>query len=304
MSTGTIFDIKKFAIHDGPGVRTTVFFKGCPLGCWLCHNPESQAFEPELMVRAGRCNLCGDCIEACPEDAISLNDKTVHIDRYRCDLCGACADACLPGALEVAGREVTVAEVMAEIEKDAVFYDESGGGVTFSGGEPLSQADFLLDLLAACRARGINTVLDTSGHAAPAVFQRVAEQVDLFLYDLKLIADDRHEEFTGEGNGTIRENLRWLAERGAEVVVRFPLIPGINDDPENVAALGDFVSSLPTRYPVDILPYHRLGVDKYAHLDRAHRIPELQPPSEDAIAAVAGRLKGYGLRVMVKGLEG
>ncbi len=303
MNTGTIFDIKKFAIHDGPGLRTTVFFKGCPLGCWLCHNPESQAFEPELMLRDGRCDLCGDCVEVCQATALSLNAQTVQIDRSRCDLCGACVDACLLGALEIAGREVTVEDLLAEIEKDTVYYDESGGGVTVSGGEPLSQADFLCDLLESCRARGIKTALDTCGHAPPKVFQRVAEHVNVFLYDLKLIDDERHREFTGSSNELIHENLRWLSEQGRDALVRFPLLPGINDDEDNIRRLGEFLMALPRRFPVDVLPYHKMGVDKYARLDRVHPMPDLQPPGGEAIGRVARRLRGCGLRVTVKGEE-
>jgi pyruvate formate lyase activating enzyme len=303
LSAGTIFDIKKFAIHDGPGVRTTVFLKGCPMGCWLCHNPESQAFSSDLLLRHGRCDMCGDCVEACPLDAISLNEKSVHIDRSRCDLCGACVDACLLDALEIAGRTATVAEVMEEVEKDAVFYEQSGGGVTFSGGEPLSQPDFLFGLLRACKERGFDTALDTCGHAEPEVFRKVAEHVDMFLYDLKLVDDSRHLQFTGASSEPIHTNLRWLADIGAEVLIRFPLLPGINDDDENIEALGRLLSCLPVRYPVDVLPYHRMGVDKYERLGREHKIPELQPPSEEDILSVASTLKDYGLHVKVKGEE-
>jgi len=303
LSTGTIFDIKKFAIHDGPGVRTTVFLKGCPLGCWLCHNPEGQSTEVELLLRSGRCNRCGDCVEYCPRDAISLSEEAVQIDRYRCDLCGACVDVCLPGALELAGREVSVNEVMAEIEQDVVYYDQSGGGVTFSGGEPLAQPTFLLALLRACRERGIRTALDTSGYAAPGVFRRIARHVDLFLYDLKLMSEERHREFTGVSVAPIHDNLRWLSGQSASVVVRFPLLPGINDDGDNVGATGEFLSSLAVLYPVDILPYHRMGVDKYVRLDREYRMPDLEPPSRDGLGAVVEQLRGYGLRVTVRGEE-
>lgn len=301
VSTGTIFDIKKFAIHDGPGVRTTVFFKGCPLGCWLCHNPESQSFEPELMIRDGRCTLCGDCIDACAQNAVSLNGNSVHIDRYRCDLCGACADVCLAEAIEVAGRDVTVAELMEELEKDVVYYDESGGGVTVSGGEPFEQPQFLLELLRSCKAWGIKTAVDTCGHVAPDLFRSVAEHVDLFLYDLKIIDGERHREFTGVGVESIHENLRWLAERGRAVVVRFPLLPGINDDDENIRAMGRFLTSLENQPRVDILPYHRAGVDKYDRLGREPRLPETQPPSEEMVGAVAQRLRDCGLHVTVRG---
>jgi pyruvate formate lyase activating enzyme len=303
LSSGTIFDIKKFAIHDGPGVRTTVFFKGCPLGCWLCHNPESQAFEAELMVRDGRCDRCGDCIDACGPGAISLNETSVHIDRSRCDLCGACADICLAEAIEVAGREVSVAEVLEEVERDRVYYDESGGGVTISGGEPLSQAEFLIEVLEACRERGVSTTLDTCGHAPSEIFRKVAPHVDLFLFDLKMIDDERHLEFTGVSNESIHKNLRWLAEQRASVVVRFPLLPGINDDDANVQALGAFVMSLPEAYRVDVLPYHRGGVDKYARLEREHRLPDTAPPTEERLGAVLRQLKDTGLHVTVRGEE-
>lgn len=301
MQSGTIFDIKRFAIHDGPGVRTTVFFKGCPLGCWLCHNPESQSFRAELMIRVGRCTLCGDCVEECAEQAITLNGAGVQIDRYRCDLCGACADACTAEAIEIAGRDVTVAELMVELEKDVVYYDESNGGVTISGGEPFAQPDFLLELLRSCRTRGIETVVDTCGYVAPQLFRRVAEHVDLFLYDLKIIDEQRHRQFTGVGVESIHDNLRWLAEQNRAVIVRFPLLPGVNDDEENIRAMGAFLVALANRPRVDILPYHRIGVDKYARLGREPRLANTQPPSEQSLAAVAQRLVDCGLHVTVKG---
>jgi pyruvate formate lyase activating enzyme len=303
LKTGTIFDIEKFAIHDGPGLRTTVFLKGCPLGCWVCHNPESQAFEPELMLRDGRCDRCGDCIPACVPGALSLNHRALRLERSRCDLCGACVSVCVAGALEIAGREVSVAQVIEEIDRDLVYYDESGGGVTFSGGEPLSQAEFLLELLRACRERGIRTALDTCGHAPPAVFQSVAPFVDLFLYDLKIMDAARHLEFTGLTNEMIHDNLRWLSGQDADVVIRFPLLPGINDDAENVRALGAFLAALARRYPVDILPYHRLGLGKYASLGREPRLPDLAPPPREAVLEAVEDLRAFGLHVTVRGEE-
>ncbi len=301
MNSGTIFDIKKFAIHDGPGLRTTVFLKGCPLGCWLCHNPESQKFEPELMLRESRCDLCGDCIDVCAPIAISKNGTAVRIDRARCDLCGACADVCLSGAIEIVGREVSVEDVLEEIEKDTIYYDESGGGVTFSGGEPLHQPEFLIGLLDGCKARGIRTAVDTSGNIAPNIFRRVAKRVDIFLFDLKVMDDHRHTEFTGQSNRSIHENLRWLAENDGHAIVRFPLHPGINDDAENVSAMGTFLSELPSKYPVDILPYHRIGVEKYGRLDREHKLPALEPPARELIVEVVRQLEVYELDVTVRG---
>jgi pyruvate formate lyase activating enzyme len=303
LSAGTIFDIKKFAIHDGPGVRTTVFLKGCPLRCWLCHNPESQDFSSELLRRDRRCNRCGDCLDACAPSALSLNGDAVLIDRYRCDLCGACADACLPGALELVGREVTVEEVMGEIEKDRAFYDESGGGVTFSGGEPLAQPEFLADLLQSCKRQDISTVVDTCGFASREVIDRVRGQVDLFLYDLKIMDESRHQSFTGVSNQPIHENLRWLSGQGAAMVVRYPMLPGINDDERNVREMGEFLASLPNRPPIDILTYHKTGIDKYARLDREYALPEMEPPADEDVAEVAQLLNRCGLRVTVRGEE-
>jgi pyruvate formate lyase activating enzyme len=255
------------------------------------------------MLRDGRCDLCGDCVEVCPPGAIWRDGNGLRIDRSRCDLCGACVDVCLLGALEIAGREVSVDDLLMEIEKDTVYYEESGGGVTISGGEPLSQADFLSELLAACRARGLNTALDTCGHAAPPVFQRVAQHVDLFLYDLKLIDDERHREFTGISNEAIRENLRWLSEQGRDVLIRFPLLPGINDDDDNLRRLGEFLVALPKCFPVDVLPYHRMGVDKYARLDKVHPMPGLPAAGGEVVDRVARRLKAFGLRLTVRGEE-
>jgi pyruvate formate lyase activating enzyme len=300
-TTGTIFDIKRFAIHDGPGVRTTVFFKGCPLTCWACHNPEGQTSGVDLLVRDERCNVCGDCLTECPPDALSKNGDSVQIDRYRCDLCGACADVCLRGALELAGRTVTVADVMHEVLRDVLYYDESGGGVTFSGGEPLFQPDFLLALLGECKEREISTVVDTSGQAPQHVVEAVAELVDRFLYDVKLLDNDRHREFTGAANHQIIGNLEWLSNHGSAATVRLPLLPGINDDVDNLNALGAFVSSLGNRHPVDILPYHRTGVDKYDRLGRGYALPDAEPPGEEVIAGTVELLQEHGLDVTVRG---
>jgi pyruvate formate lyase activating enzyme len=299
--TGTIFDIKRFAIHDGPGVRTTVFFKGCPLTCWACHNPEGQTSGVDLLVRNERCNICGDCLTVCPQDALSENGTRIQLDRYRCDLCGACADICLRGALEMAGRTVTVAEVMQDVIRDVVYYDESGGGATFSGGEPLFQPDFLLALLHECKDRDITTVVDTSGQSQQQVVESVAGLVDQFLYDVKLMDSDRHRQFTGVANQQILSNLEWLSNHRSDVVVRLPLFQGINDDADNLEALGLFLSSLASRHSVDILPYHRTGVEKYARLGRGYKLPDAQPPGEDAVAGAVTLLEKHGLHVTVRG---
>jgi len=287
LTTGIIFDIKKFAIHDGPGLRTTVFFKGCPLACWACHNPEGKEKRKNLFVREERCTFCGDCLEVCEPGSISLDGGKLQVNRSTCTSCGLCIEKCLPGALVVAGREVSVQEVLEEIERDVVFYDQSGGGVTFSGGEPLSQPDFLLDLMHECKERDISIVVDTSGFAPLDLVESVAELADLFLFDFKLVDGKRHEDFTGSSNEGILENLTWLSENGPPVVIRVPLFSGINDDEENISALGKFVEGLPKRHTVDLLPYHNTGIDKYRRLDH--------------IEAVVRSLRTFGLTVLVRG---
>jgi pyruvate formate lyase activating enzyme len=208
LTTGIVFDIKKFSIHDGPGIRTTIFFKGCPLRCWWCHNPEGLTPEPELMIRANRCIRCDACLDVCPHGAISRDGDKVFTDVAKCLRCGTCVAACYAEARQIVGQEMAAAQVMAEIERDVPFYDESGGGATFSGGEPLLQPDFLCELLSACRARGIHTAVDTCGFAPWEVLDSVRKYVDLFLYDLKLMDEARHRAFTGVSNALILSNLR------------------------------------------------------------------------------------------------
>ncbi len=216
-------------------------------------------------------------------------------------MCAACDEACVAGALEVVGRTVTVPEVMAEIEKDRVFYEESGGGVTFSGGEPLAQPAFLEALLAACRQGEIHTAVDTCGHAPAEVVRRIGDKADLFLYDLKLMHSDRHREFTGEDNDQIVANLRYLSEQGRPIVLRYPVFTGINDDRENVVRLAAFAATLSTPPPIDILPYHRAGTEKYVRSGRTCRLPDLRPPPEEKLAEITRTLRDHGLGVTIQG---
>jgi pyruvate formate lyase activating enzyme len=298
---GIVFDIKKFSIHDGPGIRTTVFFKGCPLSCWWCHNPESHAPEPELVFWESRCIRCGACLEVCEQGAISWDGDVMSTDGENCTLCGNCVAVCYAEARQIAGREMTVAQVMAEIEQDIPFYDESGGGVTFSGGEPLFQLGFLLALLRACKEKAIHTAVDTCGFVPWETLDDIREHIDLFLYDLKLMDDAKHRKFTGVSNELILDNLQMLSTQGHNIVLRVPIIPGINDDDENIRETGTFAAALPHLNGVDILPYHYAAVGKYKRLDQVYSLPETRPPSDERMAEIAQVLRGFGLHVKIGG---
>lgn len=302
MSTGLVFDIKRFSIHDGPGIRTTVFLKGCPLHCPWCHNPESQDLKPDVMLRPSRCIGCQACIEVCPEHAISTDKSgTVITDRTLCVRCGTCTETCYAEARQRIGEELTVAEVMKIIESDLDFYEESGGGATLSGGEPLLQKDFVSDLLAQCKKREIHTAIDTSGAVAWKVFDRVRADTDLFLYDLKLMDDRLHREVTGVGNRRILENLQKLSALGHEINLRFAVIPGINDSDENIQKIGEFAAGLPRRHTISILPYHAAAADKYKRLELSYTLGDTNPPGDDRMAEIADILEGYGLEVKTGG---
>lgn len=298
---GTLFDIKRFAIHDGPGIRTTVFLKGCPLRCQWCHNPEGQARGPELVVRENRCIGCRACLDVCPQGAISFDGALPVTDRRLCTACGTCVEVCYAEARELAGQEMTVGEVLAEIARDIPFYDESGGGVTFSGGEPLYQFDFLLSLLRACAARGISAAVDTCGLCGWDQLDAMGEYTDLFLYDLKVMENGRHRELTGASNELILKNLQTLSQAGHNIILRVPVIPGVNDDAESVRQIGAFAAELPALQRVDLLPYHATAEEKYRRLDMAYHLAGVSSPSAQRMAELAEIIRRFGLPVRIGG---
>jgi pyruvate formate lyase activating enzyme len=301
MQTGKIFDIKKYAIHDGPGIRTTVFFKGCPLSCWWCHNPESIARATQRLYRKERCIGCQECADSCPENAIQATPEGIDWNPSDCVYCGACAGICPAEAVEIIGKTMSVNEVVAEITKDTVFYDESHGGITLSGGEPLMQPSFLIELLDACGKLEFHRTVDTSGHVDTQALLDAASRTDLFLYDLKHMDSEKHARFTGVSNEKILTNLEILSRQKAEIVIRFPIIPGINGDLENIDQTGAFVSSLPGVSRMNILPYHCAAVAKYENLGLNCKITDVAKPSRDYLESVATRLKNYNLDVKIGG---
>jgi pyruvate formate lyase activating enzyme len=288
---GIISNIQHFSVHDGPGIRTTVFLKGCPLHCLWCHNPESISPLPEVALHPERCIRCGSCTDACQHHAIHLEDDVPVTLRELCRQCGQCTDACVADARILIGRKMSTEEVLAEIRKDLVFYARSKGGATFSGGEPLLQDEFLCALLGSCAREGIDTAVDTSGHAPARILERAAEHAGLFLYDLKIMNDDLHQEFTGVSNRRILENLRLLTVWKKRVIVRVPVIPGINDFEDNFAAIAAFVDHLGGIEEVQLLPYHHLGQDKHRRIGGTSSMPAAAPPPPSTLDALAAVLR-------------
>lgn len=297
---GRIFDIQRFSIHDGPGIRTTVFLKGCPLHCTWCHNPEGISPKPVLSYLPDKCIACGQCFGACPEGAlVKAGQGKAAIDRPRCTSCGDCAAVCDAKALESVGRETTVEKVLETVLRDREYYAASGGGMTISGGEPLFQPEFAEALLGAAKAQGLHTAVETSGYAEWPVFERVAPVTDLFLYDCKETDPQLHEAFTGQSNALIRANLRRLHGAGANILLRCPMIPEYNARREHLDGIAALARELPKLKGVELLPYHRLGRPKINRFGLVSRMPEsVKPPDPETYRGWTAHLAARGVKVV------
>ena len=280
--TGAIFDIQKFSIHDGPGIRTTVFFKGCPLRCIWCHNPEDISKTPLLSFRPDPCIGCGYCFHICSRQCHYVKDKKHLVDRTQCLSCGRCVRECYSGALELVGRKTSADEIMREVLKDKSYYNNSGGGLTLSGGEPLMQSAFAQALLRAAKAAKLHTCVETSGFVAWSCLERIRKLTDLFLYDIKETDRARHVEFTGGPNARILANLRHLHARGANIILRLPIIPGYNDRADHFDGIAAICRELTGIQGVEIMPYHLLGEGKLGrfNLDKTRRANTISPKRE------------------------
>jgi pyruvate formate lyase activating enzyme len=294
--TGIVFNIQRYSIDDGPGVRTTVFMKGCPLTCLWCSNPESQCGLPEVTYRYTSCQRCGTCVKVCPENAVTLSDDGVHIDREKCTVCGECVKSCLPEALQISGKRMTLDEVWKVVKKDADYYEASGGGVTASGGEILTQPDFVAALFKRCKEAGYHTCADTSGFGDPAALLKILEYADLVYFDLKHLDPEAHKRYIGQSNELILKNLELVAKKGVPVVIRVPLIPGYNNSDENLRALAAKVSEIAKDSVVNLLPYHRYGANKYRMIDMVYQLEDVPELTQDELIHAKEVIESYGLK--------
>ncbi|MEI6061863.1 MAG: glycyl-radical enzyme activating protein [Bacteroidota bacterium] len=302
MSESLIFDIKRYAINDGPGIRVVIFFKGCNLNCAWCHNPESISRKAEKMYSPSKCLLCGSCVEACPENAITLTANGILDNPDVCTLCRKCADICPTRAVEISGKSMSVHEIMEVIEKERAFFEQSGGGVTFSGGEPLLHSGILIALLNECGNRGIHRTVDTAGNINTTTMLEVARRTDLFLYDLKMMDADLHRKWTGSGNDKILHNMEMISAAGVPVIIRIPLIGGVNDTEENLDLTAKFIARLEgDKKLVHLLPYHNIAQNKYFKLGKPELFEELAEPGKDSLQKAIAKFAQYGIQASIGG---
>ncbi|MCB2295630.1 glycyl-radical enzyme activating protein [Clostridium algoriphilum] len=299
---GIVFDIQKFSVHDGPGVRTIVFLKGCPLSCKWCCNPESQIEMPQVMFMEQNCTGCKRCSEVCKNFAINFNLPN-RVDQSKCVHCGKCVEVCFSEALNMAGNVKSVKEILTELSKDDIIYRRSGGGITLSGGEALAQPDFTKELLKGCKAKGFHTAIETSGFTSRTVLERVLPWLDLIMLDIKHMDSNKHKEYVGQNNETILENAKIIAQSGKPLIIRIPIITGFNDDENNIRATAKFVVSLKKVKEIHLLPYHRLGQNKYDYLGYKYKMPELKPPLEEDMTYLKKVVEAEGLVCKIGGIE-
>ena len=292
---GVIFNIQRYSIDDGPGIRTIVFLKGCPLRCLWCCNPESQNLKPEISHNSNLCVKCGRCAIRCPNKAITMTENGPVINREICVSCGTCTEECYPQAIKLIGEEKTVSEIYRIVKKDEMFYRASGGGLTVSGGEPLMQVDFVEELFRLCRADRIPTAVETCGMVPRSSFEKILPLTDLFLYDIKQMDDEKHRKLTAVSNRQILSNLSWLVRHGANVLVRLPLIPGLNDSDEDMKAVAEYVQSLGLKR-VELMPYHDYGSGKYSQLDREYELSELKRHEEQRVVDIHNIFENMGIK--------
>lgn len=276
-----IFNIQKCSIHDGAGLRTSVFFKGCPLHCPWCANPESQRYEKEIMELPRKCIGCGACQRVCPESAISSGKDGFRIDRKLCKKCFKCTEVCYAESKKVVGEEMDLESLFKEINKDKLFYQQFGGGVTFSGGEPLTQVEFLMEIAKMCKKNHISTALETCGFGFYEEFKEALPYIDYMFIDIKHIDSDLHRRMTGVGNERILDNIKMISGHGIPITIRTPVVPGYNDSDENIAGIASFIKEIPNIADYELLPYHDLGASKYASLGAVYGLEGIKPPTEE-----------------------
>jgi pyruvate formate lyase activating enzyme len=300
INKGIVFDIQRFSVHDGPGIRTIVFMKGCPLRCLWCSNPESQHRETQLMYIKRNCIGCGRCTEACPSDALRLH-PAFNVDYAKCDMCGKCTDVCYSEALSFSGQERTIDEIVHELGKDNIHYKRSGGGITLSGGEPLSQPEFAVELLKKCKAKGWHTAIETTAFTSPYVLDQVLPWLDLVLLDIKHTDNRKHQEFVGQSNEMILNNARYIGQFGIPMIIRVPVVPTFNDEINELKDIAVFAKSIKGVKEINLLPYHRLGENKYGYLNFDYRMKGIEPPTKEKMLSLKNIVEESGLTCKIGG---